>query len=346
MGEARKKETALPGAAQGYRHNNSNYSTRWARVTKRNPCPICRHGDWCRISPEGVIAGCMRQEAGAFKTAPTNAGPMYLHRLTGLASGSSLAIPEGPALLPSFPLATADHRHSVNSRFLEALSLSESHQKQLREDRRFSDETIVRNFYRSVPNIAELGAIFRELSKDVDFAGVPGFFKIGEEPRCEARSGEMLVPARDHRGRIVAILRRTGRTPKYLWMSNRNHGPSCGTPLHWSSPRFADLYPERAIVITEGVLKADCIADAMQCCVIGLPGVSLQEHVDHPVLEFLKGRDVTVAFDADFRSNPQVFDALKRLSRTLSRAEVEHSIAVWNESLGKGLDDVIRRGDA
>lgn len=35
----------------------------WKRVTRRNPCPICRHGDWCGVSDDGVVCHCMRTES-------------------------------------------------------------------------------------------------------------------------------------------------------------------------------------------------------------------------------------------------------------------------------------------
>ena len=35
----------------------------WKRVTRRNPCPICRHGDWCGVSDDGVVCHCMRVES-------------------------------------------------------------------------------------------------------------------------------------------------------------------------------------------------------------------------------------------------------------------------------------------
>ena len=35
----------------------------WKRVTKRNPCPVCRHGDWCGVSDDGAVCHCMRVES-------------------------------------------------------------------------------------------------------------------------------------------------------------------------------------------------------------------------------------------------------------------------------------------
>ena len=35
----------------------------WKTVTRRNPCPICRHDGWCGVSDDGVVCHCMRVES-------------------------------------------------------------------------------------------------------------------------------------------------------------------------------------------------------------------------------------------------------------------------------------------
>lgn len=35
----------------------------WRRVSRREPCPICQHGDWCGVSSDGVVCHCMRVES-------------------------------------------------------------------------------------------------------------------------------------------------------------------------------------------------------------------------------------------------------------------------------------------
>ena len=42
-----------------------NYApTKWVRVTKRNPCPICERPDWCGITADGTAVRCMRVQSG------------------------------------------------------------------------------------------------------------------------------------------------------------------------------------------------------------------------------------------------------------------------------------------
>lgn len=44
--------------------NQLNLRSSWIRVTRRHPCPICHHADWCGISANGLIACCMRVDSG------------------------------------------------------------------------------------------------------------------------------------------------------------------------------------------------------------------------------------------------------------------------------------------
>ena len=48
------------------------------RVSHRNPCPVCKHEDWCLYSPEGDAAICTRISEGSTKKCG-DAG--YLHIL-------------------------------------------------------------------------------------------------------------------------------------------------------------------------------------------------------------------------------------------------------------------------
>lgn len=32
----------------------------WRRVSRREPCPICEHADWCGVSSDGAVCHCMR----------------------------------------------------------------------------------------------------------------------------------------------------------------------------------------------------------------------------------------------------------------------------------------------
>lgn len=51
-------------------------SHEWKRVSRQNPCPICRKPDWCTIAADGSAACCMRISSD---TRMGNGG--YLHQL-------------------------------------------------------------------------------------------------------------------------------------------------------------------------------------------------------------------------------------------------------------------------
>lgn len=35
----------------------------WRRVSRREPCPVCEHADWCGVSADGAVCHCMRVES-------------------------------------------------------------------------------------------------------------------------------------------------------------------------------------------------------------------------------------------------------------------------------------------
>ncbi|QDU23585.1 hypothetical protein [Urbifossiella limnaea] len=51
----------------------------WIRVSKSQPCPVCKKPDWCMVAPDGNAAICQRVEKGSTK--PCGDGG-WLHRLT------------------------------------------------------------------------------------------------------------------------------------------------------------------------------------------------------------------------------------------------------------------------
>lgn len=58
-----------------------NYEkTKWIRVRKGSPCPICQKVDWCSVSDDGSVAFCMR--VASDKPVTTQIGTGYIHRLT------------------------------------------------------------------------------------------------------------------------------------------------------------------------------------------------------------------------------------------------------------------------
>jgi hypothetical protein len=347
-----KKQTALAGAARDCSNFGDDYSCeRWTRVTLRNRCPICNHAGWCRVSRDGTIVGCMRVDRGAFRVADTRLGAMYLHRLHADAPPSSLRIPSLPPLSSSptqIPLIAAaapvSHRDAVYTAMLNSLTLSPAHVDYLHDQKRLSEETVTRNLYATVFEVDAMTERCGGLATEYDLAAVPGFYRDRKQWHFIAKASELLIPIRDRHMQIAAILRRTGGQPKYRFASSSTRGASCGAPLHYALPYLAELYPDDPIIVTEGVLKADSIAEQLHCAVIGLPGVGSLGEIDAQLLSMLAGRRVFVAYDSDEQRNPHVRAALVRLVRILVSADACVEVLRWSESVGKGLDDVLSGG--
>jgi hypothetical protein len=97
------------------------------------------------------------------------------------------------------------------------------------------------------------------------------------------------------------------------------------------------------VIITEGALKAEIIAEHLDLAVIGMAGVStfpcdfgaeLRQH--HPALQ-----NVRVAFDSDWHDKPEVGRALLRLLDVIESAGFTVTVLDWayRSNYGKGFDD-------
>jgi hypothetical protein len=297
------------------------------------------------VSPDGKVCGCMRNDHRAVTTVLTRAGAMHIHKLDGFIPLSSLDIPlfKGGWKTPPAP---ADHLHAVYTAMLEALTLSEFHAVELAIRRALSEGTVARNLYRTVPTYPELDAVVANLASRFDLLAVPGFWVEHRIWQCVATPGELLIPAFDEQGRITALLRgaRHGQ-PKYRWMSNGQRGASCGSPLTFAQPQLADLHPNKPVVVTEGILKAHCIAEQLQLPVVGCGGTSVPRDIAERLSRrFPQASCVWVAFDADEGEKPQVRQAVVTLLQQFAKHRIRAERLVWDPKHGKGLDDVLMGG--
>jgi hypothetical protein len=155
-----------------------------------------------------------------------------------------------------------------------------------------------------------------------------------------------LVPVRDLDGHIVALKVRAddpGDGPKYTTISSAKHsGPSPGaqvhTPLH--NGHHGDI-----VRLTEGELKADVATVLSGALTIAIPGVALWRKA-LPILQALQPTRVLLAFDADWRTNPHVAQAMGQTACALVKAGVKVQVEDWAPALGKGIDDVLAAGHA
>jgi putative DNA primase/helicase len=97
-------------------------------------------------------------------------------------------------------------------------------------------------------------------------------------------------------------------------------------------------------VLTEGVKKAGALLTC-EYAGVGLPGVDMGfkdgKLVPNLVPFFTRDRQIIIAFDADIIEKKGVANAVKRLAGQAKRLGAIPLIALWDISLGKGIDDVL-----
>lgn len=320
--------------------------TGWVRVDASNPCPVCNKGDWCRVTADGALAGCMRVETGCFKSKEGQDGSrVFLHRLTnGPRHRADAKRPPVAAVKRAEP----ERLHAVYSALLGCLTLSEGHRKALR-DRGLPEEAIERGGYRTLPKQGR-SRIVRNLHERLgdDLLRVPGFVvKEGRSESYVTLCGPvgLIVPCRDQSGRIVALKVRgddPGEVrPRYVYCSSAGHGgPGPGAPVHCptGTPEAAEV-----VRLTEGELKADIILALTELPTLSIPGAGNWRPA-LPVLKALGCKTVRLAFDADANHKPEVARPLLDCAETLATEGYAVEIERWDEADGKGLDDLLVAG--
>lgn len=312
----------------------------------RLACPICGRRTWCSVGPKGTV--CMRSKEGGTPTA--NAGrfhPGVYPTGYGDVDYSMPALAEDEA-----PLASIDRRDMAYRALLSALALRPEHFGELLE-RGLAPEEISARMYRSMPPpLHRDWAAEKVRGLGIDVEGVPGFWH-GRRDWLLAGSNGILLPSLDMQGRVQACQIRLDRDmasateAKYHWLSSagKSRGTTSHAPIHVALPTDTDHVVNRAVWVTEGVLKSDIAAERLGTVVLGLGGVSnwrgvmdLLRHLPVP------DRRVCVAFDADKDENPQVADNERGLVQALVRANYVVGRADWDPEVGKGIDDVLIAG--
>jgi hypothetical protein len=320
--------------------------SKWMRVSKKSPCPICKHGEWCSLSSDEKTVKCMRVRDGCFRAKQDcNGAEYYLHRLdAGIWQFSVDPIPPTSA---GQERAVAEQLHTVYSSLLSRLGLAAAHHEDLQR-RGLTDEAIDQGGYRSLPGKGRtaIAKAMREKFGDRIF-NVPGFvLKEGANGKYVTLKGAigMVIPCRDSAGRIVALkVRRDGdgEGSRYFYVSSTNEGgPGPGSPIH--HPHGTPLNVELAR-ITEGELKADVIFALTSVPTLSVPGASSWRMVLQ-CLKDLGAVIVRVAFDMDVLTNRRIADALIQCINALRQEGFQVELERWNPADGKGLDDLLAAG--
>lgn len=327
----------------------SNYErSRLIRVNRKNPCPICNKPDWCSVSENGSLAFCCRISLGSFKEASNGA---YIHSLK---YDDVIIHPSKPVVTQTIERLVADveQRNKVYNVLLNRfLQLSPTHADNLLNVRGLSDERISYNAYATLPTFPNMLQITKELAKNFELSGIPGFFKTekGDWRFSLVGNPGFFIPVRDSIGRIQGLQIRRDTAEKnvsrYIWFSSRDltDGASSGSPIHFVN---VDLAKQKGFaVITEGPLKADICAEKMSLCFIAVAGVSSFNNVFAQQLkkEIPQLKTVAIAFDSDWEDKSSVCNAVIRLIDTLKEHNINIKIWTWDTKF-KGLDDFILAG--
>ena len=315
-------------AASAFRNSN------WVRVTRRHPCPICGHPDWCSVSINGLIVYCMRVTSNQ----PTKNGG-WIH---------PMGYPQPLTLPPLRPVekvskAAGEILHVTYSGLLFELGLSDWHRRNLQK-RGLTDSQINGLNYRSLPLSNRDLLIRKLLARNIQLEGVPGFYtnSLGQW-RLAGPSG-ILIPCINLQGLITGLQIRCDdiQHGKYRWLSSaaKPNGCSSGVSVHVAQPPEAD---RSEIWVTEGPLKADICSLRLKRLVLAIPGVACW-NLATDILQELKLQRVIVALDMDKLSNPLVNRYKNLLLRALLKLRIKTFEADWNWQF-KGLDDLLTGED-
>lgn len=308
--------------------------SRLRRSSIKTSCPVCGK-DGCG-QKDGLVL-CWRVQKGSLRQALSGA---WIHT----------AINGSPVLVQrriETPLASIERRNLVYGELLKALSLTQSHGNHLASERRLSNATIIKAGFRSVPSRMLGDALAGQLAKRWELKGVPGFWrKDGQWVLRFAGCDGFFIPIKNAVGQIEALqIRAFQGESKYLLVSSKDltDGVSSGAPHHFAG------HPGASVIVTEGALKAEVIAEAKRRrnepdYVIGLVSVSTFEESFGANLKRICPfiNTVQLAFDADWRTNNKVQKQMERLANSVKAAGLRLRVLTW-DSEAKGYDDELLR---
>ena len=257
-----------------------------------------------------------------------------------------------------------DKISQVYDRLIKALVLDDSHAADLVR-RGFNDKQIAMLEYKTLP--ARRQHLTELCADKFNLAGVPGFWQNANGKWQMAGKAGMIVPCRAADGSISALKIRIAdrdSVGKYIHLSSNPKkdkdgkakypgGTAAQVSVHHPLVGHTIL-PGETLRITEGELKADIATVISGTYTISLPGINMWEWAFDAVAKLKPGK-ILLAFDADkgkevsSSTSPDakpfaVAKALASLFTGLKEKGFDVAIEDWDESAGKGIDDVLAAG--
>lgn len=235
-------------------------------------------------------------------------------------------------------------------------SLFDEHRRELVQGSAIDPDVIRERGYRSVSRPSNRDHTPREELERLGFPTwatkedryYPGIHMPHWSPRGEKRAGQWKPR--------VPVPNRDGKKMKYA--SAKGQAVTLDVHPRWTRDRGLDdpaLLPairDMAIPlwITEGVKKADSLT-SRGACTVGLSGVYNWRSASGTLGDWedvqVRGREVTICFDADALTKPQVLKAMRRLGKWLrvqGAAEVLYVVPPVIREGVKGVDDYFAAG--
>ncbi|CAN5462720.1 DUF3854 domain-containing protein [soil metagenome] len=337
----------------------------YQRVNRKRVCLICGKTDWCSYTPDEKISFCARINQDADRISRTGWGVFYQEK--PFSAVQTLPCPDkSSSKKPKLaPIEIRDFAYRTLIKLAPATNSKEITEgpKGLRERKILDFEN-----YGSLPQSrVERNKIAKKIRCMINrnfpdyvrehqssISGLPGFWvdkrgKVGLGTDKDYAIPMMLIPYRNADGFIQAcqirFMSRTFKGVRYIWLSSpkKSGGLSSGTPLHFASRNFFDS-SAKPILITEGALKADTAQIFKpEFSVVAAGGVSCSHE---EIINVTRFRSVLIAFDSDYRRNPQVARHIARLLEMRFADARQHeyndqtNFLVWSDRF-KGIDDAL-----
>jgi hypothetical protein len=364
--------TKRPAQKWGMSHN--------ASPTK--PCQACGKPDWCTYDADYNWLLC-RRSAGANQnplgwelvknTAQGNLLFVRTDAITTEADYSHVDLSVRPEFkeddkdseeTPPAPAAAGDRPvqlyHQVYTDFLAALRVSKRQQKELTDPagkRRLTLAEVQAMGVKTLPvDRLEVAGVLAQLGRKYGIeklCQVPGFY-ADKQGRLgvNAKPGSLLIPAHD--GHTVTGMEVATDIPgkKYIRLTSASawlKEKGIDGPKGWQ--RAALYMPIQGvrkpgvIGITEGAFKAFIAAQKIGIPFIAVPGVSNWRlgALDIALEKVGKGGKITIFYDSDASSNPNVEQARNSLADALALSGFTVEVATWGTE-HKGIDDLLLAG--